>query len=130
MTNQRLQLGKKGEQLVADYLKKQGYTICCMNYTQRCGEIDIIAEKKEVRAFVEVKLRRTNYFATSQVVTPAKQKKIGLTARHYNYQQSDNQEKVLRFDVALVEPNGDDYTITYIPNAFAPNAFTPESSWL
>lgn len=124
ISSNRLQLGKKGEQLVAEYLKKQGYTVCCINYRQRCGEIDIIAEKKEVRAFVEVKLRTTNYFATSQVVTPAKQKKIVLTARYYNNLHPTDQEKVLRFDIALLEQSGDDYGITYIPNAFV-----PESSW-
>lgn len=124
MADKRLQLGKKGEQLVAEYLKKQGYIICCINYRQRCGEIDIIAEKQEVRAFVEVKLRSTNYFATSQVVTPAKQRKIALTARYYNSLRPANQEQIVRFDVALLEPHGDDYNITYIPNAFV-----PESSW-
>lgn len=129
MSLQRLQLGKKGEQLVTHYLKNQGYTICATNFSLRCGEIDIIAEKQNVRAFVEVKLRRTNYFATSQVVTPAKQKKIIQTARRYNCEQAlggkIEKDFIFRFDIALVEPtSGDDYHITYLPNAFA-----PESTW-
>jgi putative endonuclease len=124
MTTEKISLGKKGEELVALYLKKQGYTICACNYTKRCGEIDIIAQKDHVRAFVEVKLRQSHYFTLSEVVTPAKQRKIITTARFYNSQIDDTIDMIYRFDIALVEHNGKDYDITYIPNAF-----TQGSEW-
>lgn len=118
---EKISLGKKGEQLVAHYLQQQGFTIRELNLRYRCGEIDIIAEKDEVRSFIEVKLRQSHYFALSEVITPSKQRKIVTTARLYNSKHHDACV-IYRFDVALVEPNGDDYTITYIPNAFTQGA--------
>lgn len=118
MTTEKISLGKKGEDLVALYLQQQGYTICARNYTQRCGEIDIIAQKETVRAFVEVKLRQSHYFALSEVITPSKQRKIIAAARWYNSQERTQHDLIYRFDVALLEHHGSDYDITYIPNAF------------
>lgn len=118
MTTPKIVLGKKGETLVALNLEQQGFTIRHHNYSCRAGEIDIIAEKGDVRAFIEVKLRTSHYFALSEVITPSKQRKIIATARLYNSQQRDATHYVYRFDVALVEHNGYDYDITYIPNAF------------
>ncbi len=113
-----LNLGKKGEALVAHYLKKQGFIIRATNYTQRCGEIDIIAQKKEILAFVEVKLRQYKYFSISEVIVPSKRNKIIKTARFYIAENNLTHNVIYRFDVALLEPIGLDYTITYIPNAF------------
>ena len=46
-----------GESAVCRYLMQQGYTIRKRNYRIRGGEIDIIAQKGEILAFVEVKTR-------------------------------------------------------------------------
>lgn len=54
--------GHDAEQMVVDYLLQQGYTICARNYAIKAGEIDIIARKAEVIAFVEVKMRARRYF--------------------------------------------------------------------
>ena len=51
------QTGDKGEAYAAKYLKKHKYKIIARNYKKPYGEIDIIAENKEVIAFVEVKKR-------------------------------------------------------------------------
>lgn len=121
MSTSKIELGKKGELLVAHYLQQQGFSIITHNYRCRSGEIDIIAEKATLRVFVEVKLRQSSYFALSEVITPSKQKKIITTARFYNSRQQDDYSNLIyRFDVALLEPDNNDYTITYIPNAFAP----------
>lgn len=111
--------GYSAEQLVADYLVEQGYFICARNYSTKSGEIDIIARKGQVVAFVEVKMRSTHYFNLSLVVDKAKQRKIIVTALHYAARNSYTQH-VLRFDVALVEPNmqDDTFSINFIPNAF------------
>lgn len=124
MPHDRISLGKKGEELVADHLQQQGFVIKQMNYTRRCGEIDIIAEKESTRVFVEVKLRRTAYFATSQVINTSKQRKIIMAARYYNSEQKTETPMIYRFDVALLESNVNDFTLTYIPNAF-----TQQSEW-
>lgn len=114
----RTELGKKGELLVAEYLKKQGFTILTTNYSVRGGEIDIVAQKKEVLVFVEVKMRSNIYFNISEVITKNKQQKIILAARMYAARYYTTAERIHRFDVALVEAQNNDYAITYIPDAF------------
>jgi putative endonuclease len=115
--------GAAAEQLVVDYLSQQGYMVCARNYAVKAGEIDIIAVKDEVVAFVEVKMRTTRYFNLSLVVDHAKQRKIIAAALHYASKNKYNRH-VLRFDVALVEPtNEHGFTITFIPHAFT----APES---
>lgn len=112
------QLGSKGESLVADKLQQDGYTLLAQNYTTRTGEIDVIAMKNEVIAFVEVKLRRSQYFQLSQVIVPSKQRKIIKTAKLF-IARNNFGAKSYRFDVALVEKQPTaDFEITYIPNAF------------
>lgn len=117
MANLRKELGLKGEAIVARYLEEQGFIIKAYNYTQRWGEIDLIAIKSEIIAFVEVKLRQHHYFNLSEVIGPAKQRKIIRTARTY-IAQNRVYSMVYRFDVALVEQKEDRYELTYIPNAF------------
>ncbi len=111
--------GYYAEQMVVDYLTQQGYSICARNYSISAGEIDIIARKAEIVSFVEVKMRSKRYFNLSLVIDRSKQKKIITTALHYAAKNNYTQH-VLRFDVALVEPNMHDSTfhIMFIPNAF------------
>lgn len=52
-----LSLGKLGERIAASYLAKQGYKIIEMNFKKRWGEIDIVAQEKDILVFVEVKTR-------------------------------------------------------------------------
>jgi putative endonuclease len=56
------QLGKQGEQMAEDYLLQQGYEILHRNWRHSHYEIDIIAKRKEVIHFVEVKLRSSKKF--------------------------------------------------------------------
>ena len=52
------QKGDIGEKFTERYLKKSGYKILERNYRQKCGEIDIIAQKGEYIIFTEVKQGR------------------------------------------------------------------------
>ena len=71
------QTGDKGEAYAAKYLKKHKYKIIARNYKKPYGEIDIIAENKEVIAFVEVKTRKENSLTQSvDAVNRKKQMKI------------------------------------------------------
>lgn len=106
-------LGNAGETSVIHILEKKGFRILARNYTIRAGEIDIIATKDNLIVFVEVKTRTHITFALSQVITPSKQRKIIVTAKHFLLSNS-SYDKVCRFDVALVEGQN----IQYIPNAF------------
>lgn len=112
--NTKQALGNWGETLVAQNLEQHGYTLLAKNYRYRTGEIDLIAKKNEYIIFVEVKTRKHTYFDLTDLITISKQRKIIATAHHF-LATYDFDNKICRFDVALVEQNNH---ITYIPNAF------------
>jgi putative endonuclease len=53
-------LGKKGEDLAADFLIKNGYNILERNWRSGHQEIDIISSHEQTLIFIEVKTRNTN----------------------------------------------------------------------
>jgi putative endonuclease len=53
--NKNKEIGLEGENFAAMFLMKQGFNIVERNYTQKFGEVDIIAEKSGVIHFIEVK---------------------------------------------------------------------------
>ena len=113
-------LGRFGEEQAARYLRKKGYTIFARNYRCRQGEIDIIARKKGVVVFVEVKLRKDADFAAArEFVTRSKQEKILKTASLWLSQ--NDCELQPRFDVIEVyAPRGMDgpVSIEHLEDAF------------
>lgn len=54
--------GKMAEDMAADYLQKNGYTIVARNFRFQKAEIDIIAEKDDLIIITEVKARSTDAF--------------------------------------------------------------------
>lgn len=51
--------GKIGEKIAIQYLQNHGYTIIDTHVTFHWGEIDIIAKRDTVLAFIEVKTRKS-----------------------------------------------------------------------
>ena len=87
LTGKRL-TGNFGEKKAAAFLKKKGYRILERNYQAQGAEIDIIARKKGVTAFIEVKsrnLKSLGYMEArpASAVTPDKQRKIIKVSTHY-----------------------------------------------
>ena len=50
-------LGRKSENIAAEWLEERGYKILERNFTTKVGEIDIIAFKHNVTYFIEVRSR-------------------------------------------------------------------------
>src|SRR5689334_10726504 len=98
---QNIEKGKRGELFVSQYLVKNGYSILHANYRHRLGEVDIIAKKDNVVAFVEVKLRNNPLIDPAEIITLSKQKKIVSVAKLFLAKHT-NDEIICRFDVALV----------------------------
>ena len=119
---ERRSLGTWGEKRAAAYLRLRGYRILCMNYSQRGGEIDIIARKGKFIVFAEVKLRKNADFAEArEFVHAAKQQRIINTALMYLAQNAD-EELQPRFDVIeIYAPEGERgrIKINHIPDAFS-----------
>ena len=115
------QLGQWGEALVAEDLRRKGWTVAAANFRCRMGELDIVAENGKYLAFVEVKLRKSGRFgAACEAVTLAKQRKLRAAAEFYLLSHPTRLQP--RFDVAEVyAPQGvhtENPSINYIENAF------------
>jgi len=61
----RRDLGDFGERVAAAHLEAKGYRILATGFRVREGEIDLVAEKDGVVAFVEVKTRRGDALGTA-----------------------------------------------------------------
>ena len=80
----RKEAGRLGEELAALMLEDREYEILEKNYRCRFGEIDIIARRRDILTFVEVKTRSGDvYGSAAEAVTWSKQQKIRQTALQY-----------------------------------------------
>lgn len=108
---QHITLGKKGEAQAVSFLKKKGYKILKINYTNKIGEIDIICKFNDEIVFVEVKTRTSEKFGLPrEAVTEYKQNKIRLAATLYLQANNMLSEKV-RFDVVEILDDKIDHII-------------------
>ncbi len=112
-------LGREGEKVARDFLRKQGYKVIRQNYRCRAGEIDIVAEEGDSLAFVEVKTRRSIHFGLpAEAVSYEKRQHLTRVASGYLTHHAIKEAKC-RFDVVSVLMN--DYgvkEIQLIKNAF------------
>lgn len=107
-------LGKKGEKLVAAYVKKAGYKLLKKNYRTPFGEADLIAQDGDEIVFIEVKTRTSDFYGRpSEAVTAQKRERYMKIAKFYWLQSGE--EPNARFDVAEVWADG---RIEYIERAF------------
>ena len=109
--------GRMAEEESARFLERKGYRIVERNYRCRGGEIDIVAERGGIIAFVEVKERSGSRFSLPrEAVTPAKQRRIRTAALWYLAAHETALQP--RFDVAEVTPSPGGPQINIIENAF------------
>jgi putative endonuclease len=111
------ELGKLGEELAADFLQKNGYDIIETNFVFQKAEIDIIAQKGNVLAVVEVKTRSSVDFGSPQdFVNP---KKIKLLVKAIDdYVISNDLDLEIRFDIIAVHKEGTKFVIEHLEDAF------------
>ncbi len=113
-------IGAQGEEQAARYLQAKGWSILERNFSAPYGELDLVAKDGKTLVFVEVKTRAYSaYGGPLMAVTPAKQKRLALTAASYIKAKSVKCDGI-RFDVLCVLPQG----IEHVPNAFFPERTT------
>lgn len=111
------ELGKLGEELAVEFLQKNGYDILETNWLFQKAEIDIIAQKENILAIVEVKTRSTVDFGLPQDFV--KPKKIQLLVKAVNeYVISNELDVEVRFDIIAIHKEGKNYKIEHIDDAF------------
>lgn len=112
-------LGNYGEQQAAAYLRKQGYEVLAQGYKNYCGEIDIIARKRNVLVFVEVKTRtNVRNGLPCEAVGWKKQQRL-LRAGAVYMAAGRSTDLACRFDVVevYIQPDGE-VRLRQIENAF------------
>ncbi len=101
----RRDLGRRGEDLAHDYLRRRKYVIVARNYrpsTGSPGEIDIVAREGTQLVFVEVKMRASDAVSfPERAVDGDKQRYILRTARDYARRANVDWSEV-RFDVISI----------------------------
>ena len=106
-------LGRKGEKLAVKYLKRGGYKILKRNYVNPFGEVDIIAQKEDTVAFIEVKTRLSDVFgAPSEAVNYSRKQRYISAAKYFFYERAI--DCTVRFDIIEIFKG----TINHIENAF------------
>jgi len=112
------ELGRYGENIASLYLEKKGYEVVRRNFCAKGGEIDIIAKKDGIMAFVEVKTRKagamTDGFAA---LTKSKRGALIKCSAAYGYKFPHGLQP--RFDAVSVVVDGKRVVgFDYIENAF------------
>jgi putative endonuclease len=109
--------GARGEQAACGYLHERGWTLLARNFRTPRAEIDIVARKSDLLAFIEVKtwdvLAKDSL---EHAVGPRKRARILGAARIFLAGRPEISYRTLRFDVILI--NGGGRRIDHIEDAF------------
>jgi len=96
-------VGKIGESIASDFLKKRGYKILQKNFRTPFGEIDIVAKEKEFLVFVEVKTRITYSLGSPHLsITKSKERHIIRNALFY-LRSFDLADPYWRIDIVSIK---------------------------
>jgi len=107
--------GAAAEALAAEFLERRGLKILARNFRCRGGEIDLVCADGRTLVFVEVRLRTNqNFGGAAYSITPLKQRRLVLAARHYLARHSGAPS---RFDAVLLGDLAPE-RIEWIRNAF------------
>ncbi len=111
---QALDRGRNGELLAVLYLRLRGWRIAERNFRCPRGEIDIIARKGNLVAFIEVKARPSVDAAVAAVGGTSRQR-IAAAGREWISRQRDCDALSWRHDIMAVRP----WRLpTHLPDAF------------
>ena len=95
--------GLSAEARAAAYLMAKGYRILAKRFRTPYGEIDIVARRRNLVAFVEVKAR-ASLDEAAYAVTPRQQARIIAAAQAWLMAHPEHAEFELRFDAMLIAP--------------------------
>ena len=112
-------LGRWGEALAAEELRRRGCRLVEAGWRCRFGEVDLIAEEGPFLCFVEVKLRRSDaYGRAGEFVDRRKQERLRTAAALYL--STHDIDAPARFDVAEVytDENHRILRLEYLEDAF------------
>src|SRR6266851_7678975 len=95
--------GLSAESRAAALLMAKGYRILAKRFRTPYGEIDLVARKRNLVAFIEVKAR-ASLDEAAYAVTPRQQQRIIAAAQAWLMSHPEHAEFELRFDAMLIAP--------------------------
>jgi putative endonuclease len=95
--------GVSAESRAAAYLMAKGYRILAKRFRTPYGEIDLVARKRNLLVFIEVKAR-ASLDEAAYAVTPRQQARIIDAAQAWLMTHPEHAEFDLRFDAVLIAP--------------------------
>ena len=95
--------GLSAESRAAAYLMAKGYRILAKRFRTPYGEIDLVARKRNLVAFIEVKAR-ASLDEAAYAVTPRQQARIIAAAQAWLMAHPEHAEFEIRFDAVLIAP--------------------------
>jgi putative endonuclease len=95
--------GLSAEARAAAYLMAKGYRILAKRFRTPHGEIDLVARKRNLLVFIEVKARGSLDDA-AYAVTPRQQQRIINAAQGWLMAHPEHAEFEMRFDAMLIAP--------------------------
>lgn len=113
--------GNLAEEAAAVHVANAGWQVLARNWHDRFGEIDIIAEREGVLAFIEVKARRHRRYGDGlAAVTWRKRRRMVHAARNYMARHRRPLSTPCRFDVivAALGPGDACRIETWLQSAF------------
>ena len=119
--NERQQLGRAAEEAAARYLQARGWRVLDRNVRIGRGELDLIARRGPVLAFVEVKARRSGAAgAPEDAVTPRKRRQVARLAGLWLAVRPWALTGVtdVRFDIVAVDAASLPVSVRHLPAAF------------
>ena len=117
MKTPRQRLGQAAEELAAQHLQQQGYTIVARNYRYGRAEVDLIARKDQLLLFVEVKARSSDRFGyPEEFVSPQQQERLQDAAAHYVIEH--DWDHAIRFDIIAVLAKNKRLEVEQLEDAF------------
>lgn len=105
MKQANYEVGKFGEELARKHLISKNFKIITSNFKTKFGEIDIVASKDKVLAFVEVKLKIGEDFGTpEEMINSFKLSQVQNTAVSFlqNNPQIDKAHSSYRIDAVCI----------------------------
>ena len=118
MSAARQAFGELGERIAERWLRRQGWRIVQRRFRSGHRDIDLVAERDGLVAFVEVKARRGQRFGDPvEAVNWKKQRELGRSARVWIDRHGRSPE-AYRFDVIGVLVAGKRVRIRHVENAF------------
>lgn len=120
MTQARQALGALGERVAAKWLRRDGWRILARRFRSGHRDLDLVAERGGVVAFVEVKTRRDASFADpATAVGWRKRRELTRSAQVWMDRHGGAVGLAYRFDVVAVVVAGDGRVrVRHVADAF------------